>query len=70
MYKNMDTIDLIQLEDSLDYRDPDIIEEILDRADWYEEGIKQAYIDACNADDPQTFDLIFQKAVSILKGAI
>lgn len=58
--------ELLEYETSLDYRDPDTIEEILDRAEFYEDGIKQAYEDACEDDDPELFDSILERAKSYL----
>lgn len=58
--------ELVEYETSLDYRDPDVIEEILDRAEFYEDGIKQAYEDACDDDDPELYDSILERAKSYL----
>lgn len=58
--------ELVKYETSLDYRDPDVIEEILDRAEFYEDGIKQKYEDACEDDDPEFFDSILERAKSYL----
>ena len=58
--------ELVEYETSLDYRDPDTIKEILERAEFYEDGIKQAYEDACKDDDPELFDSILARAKSYL----
>lgn len=64
--KSMSNRDLISLEASLDYRDPDLCEEILSRAEEFEPGITQLYLESfssCNLDS----DEIFDRAVSYLK---
>lgn len=57
---------LIEIENSLDYRDPDVIGEILRRAEIYIDGITQEYESACSEGDPLLSE-IFEKAINAIK---
>lgn len=56
---------LISEEEKLDYRNPDLIGEILRRAEYYMEGITEEYYAACAESGP-IVDQVFEKAVKIL----
>ena len=56
---------LIAEEAKLDYRNPDLIGEILHRAEFYEEGITERYYAACAESGP-IVDQVFDEAVAIL----
>lgn len=64
-YKNMDNYELIEEEKKSDFRNPEILLEIFDRAEEFEPGIKDEYIrsfDCVNIDS----DDIFDRAISYL----
>ena len=65
-YYNMENENLISLEASLDYRDPDLCEEIMSRAEEFEPGITQLYLDSFSSSTLSS-DEIFARAVSYLK---
>lgn len=65
-YESMNTSTLICFEKSLDYREPDAINEILRRADRERSGILRRYLTAVKNDDPASFDAIFSEAVEVL----
>lgn len=65
-YTNVTNAELIALEESLDYRDPEIIGEILRRAEFYCEGITEQYEAACPEGDPLLSE-IFDKAFTALQ---
>ena len=65
-YADISNTELIALEESLDYRDPEIIGEILRRAEFYCEGITEQYEAACPEGDP-LLSKIFDKAVKALQ---
>lgn len=65
MLKDMTNRELIDLEDSLDYRDPEMIGEIMSRAEEIREGITERYTKSFEWND-MIPDEIFEEAVSLL----
>lgn len=65
MLKDMTNRELINLEDSLDYRDPEVIGEIMSRAEEIREGITERYNKSFEWND-MIPDEIFEEAVSLL----
>lgn len=65
MYRDMENKELIELENSLDYRDPDVIEEIMSRAEEIREGITERYLDSFSKTGALP-DEVFSEAVSLL----
>ena len=57
-YRDYEDIALILLEDSLDYHDPELVEEICDRA-----GLLEEY----KSSDEDTFESVLDRALEILK---
>ena len=57
-YRNYETAALLILEAGLDYHDPDLIEEICDRA-----GLLEEY----KTSDGETFESVLDRAIEILK---
>lgn len=64
-YSNWTDEELIAEEAKLDYRNPDLIGEILRRAEYYMEGITEKYYAACAESGP-IVDQVFDEAVSVL----
>lgn len=65
-YSEMSNRELIEAERELDFRDPDILEEIFRRAEEIEPGITEQYISSfasCTLDS----DAIFDRAISYLE---
>lgn len=64
-YRNMSNEELIAAEAALDYREPDILEEIFRRAEEFEPGITELYNESfCSS--TLNSDEIFSRAVSHL----
>lgn len=61
--RNMSNTELLKYEDSLDYRDTDVIEEILRRAEIIEDGITERYEESfqpCKENTDELFEYITQ----------
>lgn len=63
--RNMSNTELLKYEDSLDYRDVDVIEEILRRAEIIEEGIAERYKESFQPGKEDT-DELFEYISQIL----
>ena len=64
-YREMSNVELLKYEDSLDYRDVDVIEEILRRAEIIEEGIIERYEESFQPGKEDT-DELFEYITKIL----
>ena len=64
-YREMSNVELLKYEDSLDYRDVDVIEEILRRAEIIEEGIRERYEESFQPGKENT-DELFEYITQIL----
>ena len=64
-FRELDTARLISIEESLDYHDPDLVEEICNRA-----GLSDAYAAShgdSSADGGETFESVLDRALEILE---
>ena len=64
-FRDCSTIELLVLEATQDYYDPDLVEEICDRA-----GLSEAYAAShgdSSADGGETFESVYYRALEILK---
>lgn len=61
-YMSFSNEDLLRLEDSLDYRNPDLWDEIFRRAEDFEPGITDALYQADRGDSSEDSDAIFDRA--------
>ena len=67
--REMSSKDIVEYEDSLDYRNPDVIEEIMRRAEEKEEGITKLYLSSFELDSESinlNTDEIFDRAVQLI----
>lgn len=62
----MSNQELVNYENSLDYREPDVIYEILKRAEEFEEGITEKYESSFDPDSEFNTDDLFDRAVSLI----
>ena len=65
-YYSLSNQELIEKESSLDYKDPDLLQEIFSRAEEYEPGITEAYLAAVRNDSSELPDSVFDRAVRYL----
>ena len=64
-YRNYENAELLSLEASLDYHNPDLVAEICDRA-GLSEALDAAHGDS-SADGGETFERVLDRAIDILK---
>lgn len=65
LYRSMSNRELIEADSALDFRDPDLYDEIFTRAEQYEPGITEQYMKSFTSADLNS-DEIFDRAVSLL----
>lgn len=65
-YHSMSSADLVKAESALDYKDPDLWQEIMNRAEEKEPGITEALNAAICGDSPALPDDIFSRACELI----
>lgn len=68
-YKTMTARELVAAEEALDHKDPDLWQEIMDRAEEQEPGITAAIDAAVRGDSPARPDDIFYHACALIVDA-
>ena len=66
LYRNFTNEEIIKMESELDFRDPDLYQEIFDRAEEFETGITEKYMDSFGSCVLNS-DEIFERAIKYLK---